>query len=329
MITRREVVLALGAGAMAMPLPGCAQTAGKVFQVGYLGNTTPSVETSLVDAFRLGLRERGYTEGKDIVVHYRWAEGRIDVFPSLVADLIRLKVDVLVTSGTPAIIAAKKATTSIPIVMAAIGDAVATDVVPSLARPGGNITGLSAMRPDIEGKQLQILRDLVPRLDRLALLSNPANPFTPVVMKATLAAAATLRMQVQAYEVSAADQFERVFAAIAKAKPDAMSVLADRPFMVSNRARIVRFAAQAALPAIYPFPEFVDEGGLICYGSNFADMFRRAATYVDKILKGAKPANLPIEQPTKFDLVLNATTAKALGIKVPQSVLLQVTRVIE
>lgn len=327
--TRRKLLIALGAGLIGAPFGTRAQPAGKMFQVGYVGNSTPSVEAALVEAFRQGLRERGYAEGKNIVVHYRWAEGRIDRMPDIVADLIRLRVDVLVMAGTPAVIAAKQATTSIPIVMAAIGDAVATGIVPNLARPGGNVTGLSTLYPDLEGKRLEILRELVPRLQRLALLTNPANPFTQVILKATQAAAAKLRMPVQTFEVSAADQFERVFAALAKARPDALAVLADRPFLVSNRGQIVRFAEKARLPAIYPFPEFVEEGGLIFYGPSFTDMFRRSATYVDKILKGARPADLPLEQPTKFELVLNAKTARTLGIKIPQSILVRTDRVIE
>ena len=323
------MVLVTGAGAVTASFGSVAQAARKVAQVGYLGNSSPTAEADLLAAFKTGLRERGYTEGRDVVVHTRWAAGRIDDLPRLAGELVAQKVDVLVTSGTPAVLAAKKATSTIPIVMAAIGDAVATGVVTSMARPGGNITGLSTLYADLEGKRLQVLREVLPKLARLALLANPANPFTRVMLKATHAASKTLQMVTQTYEVSALDQFERVFAAIRKGRHDALTVLADRPFLVSNRARIVAFAAQAKLPAIYPFPEFVEDGGLIFYGPSFVDMFQRAATYVDKILKGAKPAGLPLEQPGKFDLVLNTTTAKTLGIKVPQSVLLQATRVIE
>ena len=327
MISRRRLVLATGS---ALASPGAfAQSARKVFQIGYLGNSSPVAEADLLDAFKTGLRERGYTEGRDFVVHTRWAAGSIDDLPRLAGELIAQKVNVLVTSGTPAVLAAKKATSTIPIVVAAIGDAVATGVVASMALPGGNVTGLSTQYADLEGKRLQVLREILPKLIRLALIANPANPFTRVMLKATHAAGKTLHMTTQTYEVSAAEQFERVFAAIRKRRHDALTVLADRPFLVSNRARIVAFAAEARLPAIYPFPEFVDDGGLLFYGPSFVDMFRRAATYVDKILKGAKPAGLPLEQPNKFDLVLNVATAKTLGINVPQSVLLQATRVIE
>jgi putative ABC transport system substrate-binding protein len=210
-----------------------------------------------------------------------------------------------------------------------VGDAVDTGIVPSLARPGGNITGLSTLYTQLEGKRIQILHELVPKMKRVALLANPANPFTRVILESTHAAINARHLSAHVYEVSAVGDFDKVFAAIAKAKPDAMAVLADRPFLVSNRARVVEFSAKARLPAIYPFPEFMDDGGLVYYGPNFPDMFRRSATYVDKILKGAKPADLPLEQPTKFEFTINGKTAKALGLKIPQSLLVMVDKVIE
>ena len=254
MTTRRGFVKALGlCGLVANSRSvAAAQPAGRVFQIGYVGNADPALEASLVEGFRQGLRERGYTEGKDVVIHYRWAHGRSDLLPGNIAELIALKSNVLVTSGTPALFAARKATASIPIVMAAIGDAVAVGVVSNLARPGGNITGLSTLYPDLEGKRLEILRELVPSLKHLALLSNPTNPFTQIILKATRAAADTLRVPVQVYEVGKVEEFDRVFAAIAKAKPDAMAVLADRPFLVSNREQIIRFAARTKLPGTEP-----------------------------------------------------------------------------
>jgi putative tryptophan/tyrosine transport system substrate-binding protein len=329
MMSRRQVIIAFGAGVIAVPFVGYAQTKSKVFHIGYVGNSTLSTEVELVEGFRQGLRERGYTEGKDIVIHYVWAGGRADLLPSLVADLIALRVDVLVTAGTPAVLAAKQATASIPIVMAAQGDAVAAGIVPNLARPGGNVTGLSTLFPDVEGKRLELLREIVPKLSRLALLANPANPFSKVMLRSTQAAAKALTLKTQVFEVSTIDEFDNAFAAIAKARPDAMAVLADRPFLISNRARIIRFAADNRLPTMHPFLEFVEEGGLIYYGPNFADMFRRAGTYIDKILKGAKPGDLPIEQPTKFELAINMKAAKALNLTVPQSILLRADRVIE
>lgn len=213
--------------------------------------------------------------------------------------------------------------------MAAVGDPVATGIVPSLARPGGNITGLSTLYTQLEGKRIQILREFVPRMKRIALLTNPANAFTSVILQSTRAATEAQHLAAQIYEVSAVPEFEKVFAAIAKSKPDAMAVLADRPFLVSNRKRIVEFAAQNRIPAIYPFSEFMDDGGLVFYGPNFPDMFRRAATYVDKIIKGAKPADLPLEQPTRFEFIINAKTAKALGLTIPQSFMISADKVIE
>ena len=325
----RRALLGLVGGALLSPLAAWAQQARKPFQIGYVGNSTLSAESALVEGFRLGLRERGYTEGRDVVVHFRWAEGNNQRVSAIIAEFIGLKVDAMVTSGTLAAVAAKKATTAIPVVMASAGDPVNSGIVASLARPGGNITGLSSLYTDLEGKRLEILRELVPRLGRLAVLTNPANPFTQLTLKGTRAAAEALRMTTQVHEVRAAEEFEPVFEAIAKTKPDALAVLADRPFFFSNRAHIVRLAARHRLPAIYPFPEFAEDGGLVYYGPSFVDMFRRAGTYVDRILKGAKPGELPIEQPTKFEFLINGKTAKALGLKIPQSLLLRAERVIE
>jgi putative ABC transport system substrate-binding protein len=328
MTSRREFIvgtaMALGGVTVAS-----AQSDRKLPKVGYVGNASPTLEESLVDGFRRGLRERGYVEGRDIEVVYRWAEGRSDALPVIINDLIAQQVNVLITAGTPSALAAKKATTSVPIVMAAVGDAVGSNIVASLARPGGNMTGLSTLYPQLEGKRMQILRELMPKLKRIALLSNPANPFTPLITRSARAAIEAQGWSARMFEVSAVADFDSAFTAIASAKVDAMAVLADRPFLVSNRRRIVEFAARQALPAMYPFSEFMDDGGLVFYGPDFPDMFRRSATYVDKILKGAKPAELPIEQPAKFELVVNAKTAKVLGVTVPESVLLQATRVID
>jgi putative ABC transport system substrate-binding protein len=325
---RRKLVIALGAGLLAAPFAAFAQPAGKMFQIGYLGNSTPTMESSLVDAFRQGLRERGYIEGKNLFIHYRWAEGKSEAFPSLIAELLALNVEVLVTSGTPAAVAAKRATTTIPIVLAAVGDAVAAGIIPSLARPGGNITGLTTLAAQLEGKKIQILHELVTKIRRLALLVNPDNPLTPPVLQSTLAAARTLRMSTQVYDVRNKSELEPAFDAIAKGKFDGLMVLPDRTIL-SARERVVQLAAQHRLPTIYSFSEFVEEGGLVFYGPHFEDMFRRAATYVDKILKGAKPADLPVEQPTKFELMINRKTAKVLGLAISQSLLLQADKLIE
>lgn len=330
MNARRRIFLSLGLAALVAPIVSAnAQRAAKMAQIGYVGNSTLSGEAALVDAFREGLRERGWSEGNDIVVHYRWAEGKNDVVSTILAEFVGLNVDVIVTSGTLAALAAKKATGTIPVVMAAAGDPVNAGIAVSLARPGGNITGLSTQYTDLEGKRLEILRELVPMVGRLAILANPAQPFTQLTLKAARAAAEAQGLTVSVHEVSTANEFEPVFAAMAQTKPDAMTVLADRPFFFSHRAQIVRLAAQHRLPAIHPFPEFVEEGGLAFYGPSFADMYRRSAAYVDRILRGAKPGDLPIEQPVKFELRINLRTANALGIKIPPALRLRADRVID
>jgi putative ABC transport system substrate-binding protein len=213
--------------------------------------------------------------------------------------------------------------------MAAVGDAVGSGIVQSLAHPGANVTGLSTLYTQLEGKRIQILREFVPKMKRIALLTNPANPFTSLMLKSALQATAAQNLATQVYEVSSVAEFDKVFAAIAKTRPDAMAVLADRPFLVSNRLRIVQFAEKQRLPAMYPFSEFMQDGGLVFYGPNFPDMFRRSATYVDKILKGAKAADLPLEQPTRFEFIINAKAAKALGLTIPQSLMISADKVIE
>jgi putative ABC transport system substrate-binding protein len=326
---RRKLLLGVAAGLLSLTRAAHAQATRKLPQIGYVGNSTAALEASLVDGFRQGLRERGYREGDNVIVHYRWADGKISELPPLIAQLLALKVDVLITAGTPAAVAAKKATTTVPIVMAAVGDAVASGLVQSLSHPGGNVTGLSTLYTQLEGKRIQILREFVPKMKRIALLTNPANPFTSIMLKSAQEASAAQNLSSQVYEVSTVADFDSVFAAIAKAKPDAMAVLADRPFLVSNRQRIVQFAGKQRLPAMYPFSEFMQDGGLVFYGPNFPDMFRRSATYVDKIIKGAKPADLPLEQPTRFEFIINAKAARALRLTIPQSLLISADKVIE
>ena len=313
----------------AAPLDLHAQPPTRVPVIGYFGNTTPQMEASLLAGFRQGLREKGYVEGQHFVLQFRWAAGEMEPMPALAAELVRLKPDVIVVAGTPATMAVKRATSTIPIVIATSGDAVGAGLVASLSRPGGNVTGLSTLYPELEGKRLSILRQAVPKARRIAVLMNPANPFVPLAWKAAREAAAAARVVAEPAEVRTVADFDGVFAAIAKAKPDALVVLADRPFLFSHRARIVAFAAQQRLPAIYPFPEFANLGGLLVFGPDFADMFRRSATYVDKILKGARPADLPVEQPLKFDLLLNMKTAKTLGLAIPPSLMLSADRIIE
>jgi putative tryptophan/tyrosine transport system substrate-binding protein len=320
------VVLALGL--VLAPLTAEGQQAG-VPRVGYLGNSSASLEVDLLDAFRQGLREFGYTEGQNIIIEYRWAEGRYDRFPDLLGDLVRLKVDAIVTAGTPGALAAKRTTKTIPIVMAVAGDAVGTELVDSLAHPGGNVTGSTTIVQELEGKRLELLKEVVPRLSRVAMLSNPTNPLNPIILKQTQLAARTLRLKLEPIvEVKGVSELERAFATISKVHPDALIMIADR-FLLAERTRIVEFAEKRRLPTMYPYSEMVKDGGLMSYSPSYPDLFRRAAKYIDKILKGAKPGDLPVEQPTKFELVINLKTAKALGLSIPQSILLRADQVIE
>jgi len=248
MITRAALSAALALSLLAAPLAAEAQPAGKIYRVGYMGTSSPSLESNLVEAFRRGLRELGYVEEQNIVVEYRWAEGRYDRFRQFAAELVRLRVDVIVTAGTPGTLAAKQATTT----MAVAGDALGAGLVSSLARPGGNVTGLSKLLPELEGKRLELLKQVVPKLARLAVLTNPTNPFTAIAWKDTQLAAQALRVRLQPVEVRAPEEFDRAFATITHARPDALTIIADR-FLLNHRKRIVDFAAKARLPAIYPY----------------------------------------------------------------------------
>jgi putative ABC transport system substrate-binding protein len=328
--TRRvgAIILALALGILAAPLAATAQQPGKVARIGYLGNSSPALEPDLVAAFRQGLHDLGYTEGQDLLIEFRWAEGRYERLPELAAELVRLKVDVLLTAGTLGALAAKQATQTIPIVMAVIGDAVASGLVTGVARPGGNVTGFNTFSRDLEGKRLELLKGIVPRLSRIAVLLNPSNPSTALSWEQAQAGAQALRLTLERVEVGAAEDFEAAFAANARQRPGALFMIPDR-FLLAHRARIIAFAARKRLPAMYPFKEFVDAGGLISYASSYPAMFRRAAIYADKILKGAKPGDLPIEQPTTFELIINLKTAKALGLTIPQSILVRADEVIQ
>ena len=327
MMERRVFIGVIAGGLLAVPLAARAQQGAKVPRVGFLGNSTAALEANLVGPFREGLRDLGYVEGRNVLIEYRWAEGKYERFPALIGELIALKVDVIVTAGTPATQAVKKATTSVPLVMVAVGDPVGTGFVASLGRPGGNITGLTSIAPELEGKRLELLREVLPKLSHLSVLWNPANPFHAGSLKETRAAAQVLGIKVQPLGVRSSEEFPATFAAILKERPAALVVLADRLFL-HHRARIVDFALQHRLPGVYTHRELVDAGGLMSFGPNYADMHRRAATYVDKILKGAKPADLPVEQPTKFELVINLKTAKVLGFTIPQSLLIRADQVI-
>jgi putative tryptophan/tyrosine transport system substrate-binding protein len=328
MITRRTFLAGTGAVLLAVPLAIEAQQAGKVSRVGFLGNSTAALEANLVGPFREGLRELGYVEGRNILIEYRWAEGKYERFPALIAELIGLKVDLIVTAGTPASLAVKKATMSIPLVMVAVGDPVATGLVASLARPGGNITGLTSIAEELEGKRLELLREVVPKISHVAVFWNPANPVFKRALGELQAAAAILRIKVLSLGVRTKEEIEDAFAAIVRERPGALLVLADRLFLY-HRARIMDFAAKHRLPGVHAYRELVESGGLMSYGPSYAGMHRRAAYYVDKILRGASPADLPVEQPTKFELVINLKTAKALGLTIPPSLLLRADQIIQ
>jgi ABC-type uncharacterized transport system substrate-binding protein len=325
---RREFVMLLGGAAAAWPLAARAQNAGKIPRVGFMGNSTAALEANLVEPFRAGLRELGYREGSNIVIEYRWADGRYERFPALVAELLAVPVDVIVTAGTPAALAVKKATSSVPLVMIAVGDPIGTGIVPSLARPGGNITGLSSIAPDLEGKRLELLREVLPKLSHVGLLLNPLNPFHEASMRQAFTAAQALGIELQSLEVRRSGDLEGAFAAILRRKPGALLILADRVFL-HNRKRMMDFATEQRLPSVNAYRELVEAGGLMSYGPSYEDMHRRAADYVDKILKGAKPGDLPVEQPTKFTLIVNLKAAHAIGVDVPPLLLARADEVIE
>ena len=321
----RLVLCALGL--LMAPLAATAQQARGTVTIGYLGNSSPSLESHQVDAFREGLRQFGYVEGQNLVIRYQWAEGQQERYAVLVQELVRLQPDVILTSGTPGTLAAKHATQSIPIVTAVAGDPVATGLVASLAQPGGNVTGLSALASELEGKRLELFKQAVPQLSRVVALRNPANPFTTIAWQAIQPAAEALGVQLQPVEVRGPHDLDRAFATITEARPDGLIVVPDR-FLLAYRAAIVQFMAAQRLPGMFPYRDFVQEGGLLAYGPDYTDMYRRAATYVAKILKGTKPADLPMEQPTKFELVINLKTAQTLGLTIPSTLLFQADEVI-
>jgi len=324
----RRAFIATATAILVAPLAADAQQAAKVPRIGFLGNSTAALEANLVGPFREGLRDLGYVEGRDVLIEYRWAGGKYERFPALIGELVAQKVDVIVTAGTPAALAVRKATPSIPLVMVAVGDPIGVGLVASLARPGGNSTGLTSIAPELEGKRLELLREVVPRLSHIAVLWNPDNPFHVGSLKEVRAAAQVLGIKVQVLGVRVSEEFPAAFAAILRERPGALLVLADRLFL-HNRARIVDFEAKHRRPGVYAYRELVEAGGLMSFGPSYAGMHRRAAYYVDKILKGAKPADLPVEQPTKFELVINLKAAKALGLSIPPSLLQRADQIIQ
>jgi putative ABC transport system substrate-binding protein len=327
MNNRRKLLVALGAGALAAPLTSFAQQKGKVWRIGFLGAASASGLAGRVEALRAGLRDLGYVEGKSIVIEFRWAEGKYERLPELAAELVRLKVDVIVTHGVPTR-AAKAATTTIPIVMATSADPVELGFVASLARPGGNVTGMSGLSPETAAKRLELLKDAFPRTRHVAVLLNPDSPGNiRLVLPAMEATAKSLKLELQQFPVRGPSEFDSAFAAMAKRRVDAV-VTTDDAMLLANIEAIANLAAKMRLPSV-GFIEFAEAGGLMAYGANRRELFRRAAYFVDRILKGAKPADLPVEQATRFETVLNQKTAKALGLQFPQAVLARADRVIE
>jgi putative tryptophan/tyrosine transport system substrate-binding protein len=304
-----------------------AQQPTKVPRIGFLSAFSGSSLSARIEAFRQGLRELGYVEGKNVVIESRYAEGRLDRLTDLAAELVRLKVDVIVTGGPSPTRATKEATVTIPIVMALDNDPVGSGFVASLARPGGNITGLATLSPEISGKQLELLKEIVPRLSHVAVVGTSSNPGNAQMLKETELAAGAFAVQLHYLDVEGPKDIETVFRAASKGRADAVLVLPNS-VLLSQRAQLADLAAKNRLPAVYGQPEYVDAGGLMFYGASITEMFRRAATYVDKILKGAKPADLPVEQPTKFEFVVNLKAAKQIGLTIPPNVLARADKVI-
>jgi putative tryptophan/tyrosine transport system substrate-binding protein len=324
-----SVIIAFAALLFVLCVPAEAQQPNKVPRIGYLSASSASSISFRVEALRQGLRERGYVDGKNIVIESRSAEGKPDRIPALVAELVRLKVDVIVSAGPLPTRAAKEATVTIPIVMTNERDPVGTGFVESLARPGGNITGLSNLAPELGGKRVELLKEIVPRLSRVAFFGTSTMPGNAQSLKETELAAETLGVKLQYLDVLGSKDIEIAFQAAGKEHADAVLMMAAGSFLNTYRGHVVELAVKSRLPAIYNFPEFVEAGGLMVYGVNTNDLSRRAAIYVDKILKGAKPADLPVEQPSKFELVINLKTAKQIGVTIPQSVLYKADKVIK
>jgi putative ABC transport system substrate-binding protein len=328
-VDRRRFLLTSLAGALAAPLASEAQQAGKVYRIGLLLTTAPGENAHTVKALEQGLRELGYVEGRNLVLERRFAEGQQERLPTLAGDLVRLNVDIIVTGSNPVIAAVKQATTTIPVVMAVSRDPVGARFITSLARPGGNITGLANdAAPEIIGKNLELLKEAVPRVSRVAFLWNPVPPGAGTFRNVVDTAARSLNVTVQSVQIRGRNELDDAFAAMVRERANGI-VVAQDPITLGSRNQVVLLAAKSGIPAVYALREFVEAGGLMSYGPNIADQFRRAAVHVDKILKGAKPGDLPVEQATRFELLINLKTAKALGLTIPQSLLARADQVIE
>ncbi len=321
-------IIVAGLAFLGAPCPSHAQQPAKMPRIGYISGGSSTDALHLLEAFRQGLRELGHVEGRDVALEFRYAEGDFRRLPGLMAELIRLPVDIVVAVGDPTINAAKQATSTIPIVMAAVGDPVGRGFVASLARPGGNLSGVSNLAVDLTGKSLELLKEVVPRLSRVAVLRNGANPTHPLFWLEAQRPGESLGVKLQSLEVRSPGEFEAAFAAMLRERAGALLVLPD-PLLFGQRTRLADLSARSRLPAMFAFREHAESGSLISYGPNLAFNFRRAAAYVGKILKGAKPADLPVEQPTRFELVVNLKTAKALGLTIPRSILVRADQVIE
>jgi ABC-type uncharacterized transport system substrate-binding protein len=327
-MSRKIFCVALVGMLVLLSPPAWAQRAKKTFTVGVLSPFSPRDAAVWHEAFRQGLRDLGWVEGNNIGIEYRFADGKSDRLAALAAELVRVKVDVIVTAVNTDTLAAKNATKTVPIVMASAGDPVAFGLVNSLAHPGGNVTGLSQIAPELSGKRLELLKEIVPHLARVAVLWNPKGTTSPISWKESQMPAHELGLRLQSIEVVGREDFERAIEDARKGRAGALAILPD-PLFAGNLKRIAELAAKSRLPSIFHLVEFVGAGGLVAYGPDRSDMFRRAATYVDKILKGAKPADLPVEQPTKFEFVINLKTAKQIGLTIPPSVLARADRVIK
>ena len=326
MTTRRAFIGTLAGGLLAAPLALEGGTADKVRRVGVLMSTTPVAASHIVVAFADGLRELGYMEGKNVVFEYRWAQGKSELFPKMAADLVQQKVDVIVASSQAPALAAKRATTTIPIVMVNTTDPVRVGLVVSLARPGGNVTGLSQqLTPEIRAKQLQLLKEALPRASRVAVVHSPS---TTVGLREYQEAGRALQLRIELVEVSGADDLDRAFTKMARDRVDAILVPGDT-LLFTERRRVALMARELRLPGMYSVPEYTDAGGLMSYSTRLTEQFRRAAVYVDKILRGANPATLPVESPNQYELVINLKTARALGLTIPQTLLLRADQMIE
>ena len=326
-MNRRAFITGLGA-VLATPLAAGAEQGEKIPRIGYLGPVSPSEGARLLESFRLGLRELGYVEGQNIFIDYRWAEGKSDRFRALATELTQLRLDAIVTYNNPAVAALQRATRTIPIVVANMGDPVGSGFVESLAKPGGNITGFSGLSEELSRKWVELLREAVPKVSRVAVLMAAQTPAAAAQWRHIESAANVLKVAPQRYEIVEPDDVEHAFAGLIRGRAQGLIVL---PHAVTNvrRTRIVKLAAEHRLPGMYPDSQYVEAGGLMSYAANFADLHKRAAILVDKILKGARPAELPIQQPTTFDLVISLRTAKALGLTIPPSLLLRADQVIE